>query len=136
MREEGADIIIVSAHSGAEKDLENTSNENQVRDMIVNTQDIDLVITGHDHSEYITSQVDKNGKEVQIINGGGRSVAKALINVTVEDGKKTLNTLDLSLIKLDSTIVADATVENAMKPYYDEAVEFVNKPLGTVVSVK
>lgn len=134
MKKAGCDVIIVSAHSGAESSLDSTSNENQIRDMIANTNGIDLVIAGHDHSQYIRTQANKDGKEIYILNPGGRSVGKAVITVKVAPytEKKTVEVSKIEQIRLDQNTPVDTEVESAMRYYYEKAVEFVNQPLGQV----
>jgi 2',3'-cyclic-nucleotide 2'-phosphodiesterase/3'-nucleotidase len=96
MKAAGCDFIIVSYHSGlgtTSGDLvfgENT--ENQVMRMISETNGVDMVIAGHDHSSSYSNNNYKNkdGKDVLVVNGGGTQLTQSVWTASVDSEGKVL----------------------------------------------
>ncbi|MGC8000774.1 hypothetical protein, partial [Salmonella enterica] len=82
MREDGCEIIIVAYHGGLGKADEELvfgiNSEDQGMRIIQNTEGIDLLILGHDHSNVYscTAAKDKVGREVPVVNGGGQELTR------------------------------------------------------------
>ncbi len=136
MREDGCEIIIVSYHGGlGDADKETVfglNSEHQGMRIIQNTEGIDLLILGHDHSTAYscTSVTDKAGREVLIVNGGGHALTKTVFRLT-EDAQGGLSckldeTEDLSL----ANYPPDPDLQNKIRPYAELADATLDLPVG------
>ncbi len=129
LEEAGCDIVIVAAHSG-EGSADNFNVESQVAYFVANTDGIDMVIAGHNHSVGTSTLHNKNGESVPCVNGGTSRLTKTVITLN-SDGTYSFG--DSSLINLgDNSLVNDEGLSAQIKPTYDAAVEFVNEPIGTL----
>ncbi len=138
---EGCDFVIISYHSGMgggniEGDLViGTNTENQIARMVAGNTGIDLVIAGHDHQSYRTRTTpDKNGNQIPVINGGGGSLARAVVSVSYDPKSSTFTTSveDLgnqSLSKLEN----DADLKKLIQPAATAAEGYVNAQYGTAI---
>lgn len=126
---ENCDIVIVAAHSG-EGSTSSFNVESQLAYFVANTDGIDMVIAGHNHSVGTSTLQNKNGESVVCVNGGTSRLTKTPITLN-SDG--TFSFGESSLINLgDSSLANDAELSTLIKPTYDAAVEFVNEPIGTL----
>ena len=134
MKAEGCDFIAVVFHSGlgaADGELTFSVNtENQVQRVIAKNSDIDLMVAGHDHSSGYSGNYykDKNGKDVLVVNGGGRELTKTVFTVT-KDSITVKSTENLKLNNYKS----DAALLEMIQPYADLASEYVNTVAGQAV---
>ena len=134
MKAEGCDFIAVVFHSGlGEADGELTfsvNTENQVRRVIAKNSDIDLMVAGHDHYSGYSGNYykDKNGKDVLVVNGGGRELTKTVFTVT-KDAITVKSTENINLRNYKS----DTSLLEKIKPYADLASEYVNAVAGQAV---
>lgn len=138
--DEGCDFVIVSYHSGLGRGNETgdltigTNTESQVSRMIANNTGIDLVIAGHDHQVYRDTTVkDASGKDITVINGGGSSLARAVISVSYDEKSgfsvEVTNPGNLSL----NNLANDAGLAALIKPAADAATAYVNSEFGTAI---
>lgn len=137
---EGCDFVIVSYHSGMggnniTGDLTiGTNTENQVARMVAGNTGIDLVIAGHDHQSYRSRTAkDANGRDIPVINGGGSSLARALLSVTYDaESGFSVTVADQGNLSLNS-LENDAGLTALIKPAADAAVAYVNAKYGTAI---
>jgi len=130
IEDEGCDIIVLSIHSGNGPAPDAAFNkENQIQHFISATEGVDLVIGGHDHTARNTVYKNKNGDDVQMVNGGGGNVTKTVFKLN-DDGTFALDSSEL--VALNNSVENDAELQELMKPYYDAAAEFVTEPIGTL----
>jgi len=129
-----ADIIIVSAHSGKSNDtntiVEGFSMESQIISGVQGSKDVDLYIYGHDHQQNIEKIKNKDGKEVYIVNGGGTAVTKSVFTVNF-DRKNKLSKCEVSSTPANlADYKNDKKLEKAETPWYKETIAWAEKPLG------
>lgn len=132
---DGADAIIVAYHSGLGTSVKpeeiqfGVNSENQILSMIANTEGIDLVIAGHDHSSSYsgTKYADKNGKEVPVVNGGGVNLTCTTFSIT-DSGIVFKEHKDLSL----SSYAADTALKAKIQPYAEAADAYVSQTVGSL----
>ncbi len=130
-----ADIVIVSAHSGRGTDdglnSEEFSLESQAIAGVQKSSGVDLMVFGHDHTPFIGTVTDADGKEVPMVNGGGSAVTKSVFTVTFdENGKYAGHTVRSNQLPLNA-YASDETLGATMQPWYDEAFTWASTPLGT-----
>lgn len=137
MKAEGCEFIIVSFHGGlgdADRELvfgENSTN--QGLRLLRETEDIDLLITGHDHTSSYSNQYYKNhaGRWVLVVNGGGQELTKSVIRFS-EDESGALTWKILESENLDpGRYDTDQALETKIAPYAERAAAEVEMPLGT-----
>lgn len=136
VKAEGADFIIVAYHSGlgdgaAPEDIVFGKNsENQVLSMIKNTEGIDMVIAGHDHSSSYSGRTyqDKADNEVIVVNGGGNNLTSTTFAVNADGTISLKKHEDLAL----SAQAADSDLKAKIQPYVTLASEYVNQVFGTI----
>ena len=138
MKAAGCDFIVVSYHAGlgtAEGDLVfEVNTENQVARMISETEGVDIVVAGHDHStNYSNTYIkNKNNEDVLVVNGGGSTLTNTVFEVKYDEkngfsiGVKSSENLDLS------TYQDDTGLAELMKPAVEEATKYVNQQYGTI----
>lgn len=129
-----ADIIIVSAHSGKSNDtntiVKGFSMESQIVSGVQGSKDVDLYIYGHDHQQNIEKIKNKDGKEVYIVNGGGTAVTKSVFTVDF-DRKNKITKCDISSTPANlADYKNDKKLEKATNPWYKETIAWAEKPLG------
>ena len=136
MREDGCEIIIVSYHGGLgeadDKLAFGVNSADQGKRMIHNTEGIDLLILGHDHSNAYsgTTAMDKAGREVLIVNGGGQELTKTVFHLT-EDAHGGLL---CELTETENLILAnfqpDPDLQEKIRPYAELADAALDLPVG------
>ena len=137
VKEAGADAVIVAYHSGLGdgadiEDIEFAVNsENQILSVIKNNTDIDMIIAGHDHSSSYSGRyyVDKEGKDVLVVNGAGNNLTKTVFGVKADGTLYVKSDESLAL----KNYAADAALKEKMQAYVDLASEYVNQVCGTIL---
>lgn len=129
-----ADVIIVSAHSGKSNDtntiVKGFSMESQIVSGVQGSKDVDLYVYGHDHQQNIEKIKNKDGKEVYIVNGGGTAVTKSVFTIDF-DRKNKITKCDISSTPANLTDYKnDKKLEKAVNPWYKETIAWAEKPLG------
>ena len=127
LRKQGADVIIIAAHSGVQRSAEDGA-ENQVAEIAKACPEANLIIAAHNHVAFDT----KSGVKAF----GGASFAGAVINgvPVIESGKdgKFVGKSDLTLKKVNGKwVVTAAKTENiSVKGIVDDAaIEKIAKPV-------
>ena len=137
LREAGCEFIIVSYHGGignADEPLAfGVNTENQGLRMLRESEGIDLLILGHDHSgSYSNTRCpDKNSREVLVVNGGGQQLTQTVIHFR-EDASGALaweigDSRNLDLGDFDP----DPELQQKMELYAALASAEVSRSLGT-----
>ena len=129
-----ADVIIVSAHSGKSNDtntvVEGFSMESQIISGVQGSKDVDLYIYGHDHQQNIEKIKNKDGKEVYIVNGGGTAVTKSIFTINF-DRKHKISKCNVSSTPANlADYKNDKKLEQAVNPWYKETIAWAERPLG------
>ena len=122
MKEEGCEFIIVSYHGGiGDTDISlffGANTESQGMRMIAETEGIDFLIAGHDHSTGYSNTFISNaaGKEVPLVNGGGQDLTKTIFRFS-EDTNGTLQWQMLSSENLQLRgFDTDSALEEKIRP--------------------
>ncbi len=137
VKAEGADFIVVAYHSGlgdgaAPEDIVFGKNsENQILSMIKNTEGIDMVIAGHDHSSGYSGSTykDQGGNDVIVVNGAGNNLTCTTFGIDASGSIYLKKHEDLPL----KNYAADAALKEKIKPYAELASEYVNQVCGTIL---
>ena len=136
MKEEGCEFITVCYHGGLggnEEELiygENTNH--QGLRLIAETEDIDLLIVGHDHNNQYSNNYYRNskGEEVLLVNGGGQDLTESIFRFKEgNDGKLEWEILSSENLKLENFAV-DEQLQEKIRPYAEECEIAVNEPIG------
>lgn len=136
VREKGADFVIVSYHSGLGEDIApeeivfGEQSESQVRSMISNTNGIDFVIAGHDHTDKYSGEVypNKDGKDIMVVNGGCNNLTRTTF-AFMSDGSVVLKDSENLALK-DYAI--DEALKEKIVPCVELANEYVNQNCGQI----
>ena len=136
MREDGCEIIIVSYHGGLGDDGEalmfGVNSENQGMRIIRNTEGIDLLILGHDHSTgySCTTAMDRSGRDVLIVNGGGQTLTKTVLRLSEDERGglicELVETENLDLYNYQP----DPDLQEKIRPYAELADAALDLPVG------
>ncbi|MFC4355206.1 bifunctional 2',3'-cyclic-nucleotide 2'-phosphodiesterase/3'-nucleotidase [Chryseomicrobium palamuruense] len=146
MKKEGADVVVVLAHSGFGDDI-HTVGEEDVGYLLTKVKGVDALVTGHAHSTFPDA---KNAPKLPNVD-----VATGLINgvPTVMPGKygSHLGVIDLELVKqgngwivssssselraISSDVTAvDQEIVEAVKTIHEKTLEYVREAVGTITS--
>jgi 2',3'-cyclic-nucleotide 2'-phosphodiesterase/3'-nucleotidase len=129
MKEKGADVVIVSAHSG-EEGAADLTEENQIKAIATKVSGIDAIVAGHVHN-VVADLTLKNpeGKVVPVVEPGKYAQNVSLIRIPVSaDGN--VGSAEISNVKMDATITADQAILDLAKPYQDATLEYVKTKIG------
>jgi 2',3'-cyclic-nucleotide 2'-phosphodiesterase / 3'-nucleotidase len=127
MRALGADVIVVSAHAGIDETYGYGRKENFVKFLANEVPGIDVILAGHAHAN-ISEQII-NGVLVTEPNYHTRHVSDIRITVTGSGS-------DWSVLSKSSKTEAmglyaeDPNLLKITKPYHDDAVAYINTPIG------
>lgn len=147
MRQAGADLVLVVAHSGI-GDEEYTVGEENVSYQLASLEGVDALVTGHSHAEFPSDFYKKfvgvdlergtiNGTPVVMAGKYGDRLGVIDLNVTYSEGKWQVNK-DLSrgsLRKIDtkSEEVNEKIIELA-KNDHEQTVAYVRQQVGTTTA--
>ena len=149
MRAQGADVVLVSFHSGPDKqppgnanepaswltdystwtDRGNLPNENLAVQIAEQVPGIDAVLSGHTHQpipkmvigDVILSQP----------NRWGSHLGKISIGVNKDSGAWKVVSRDSTLVPVTEDVPVDETVAAAVKSYHDTTLSYVDAKIGT-----
>jgi 2',3'-cyclic-nucleotide 2'-phosphodiesterase/3'-nucleotidase len=135
MLKEKADIVIISYHGGFERDLETgeqsetRTGENQGYQLCMEVEGVDVLLTGHQHR--LIEDTEING--VTVIQPGAQGTAVGHVEITIRNILGKWEVIDKKS-KLLSTqgFDSDKQVLNLIKPYEDEAQEWLDQPIGVI----
>lgn len=141
MKAEGADIVVVLAHTGyGDENTPNEKNKENAGYDIANVDGVDVVIGGHVHKSFKKEVKTKDGDTVQYIqplnNGRELGVAELKINVEdkadgttkfeIDDANSTIDTVSTKDVANDEALV------QSVKKYHDATEKYVNTPSGEI----
>lgn len=140
----GADVVILTVHSGQPGTAETIPEENQVTAIAEQTTGIDAIVAGHTHDVYgdnlapasskpyiKTVRNNKDGKPVHITEpkNGATYVSEVDIKLN-SDGTLSTDPIFTQANSL-ANVADDTNFEAAMQSYQDSTIEYVNTVLGT-----
>jgi 2',3'-cyclic-nucleotide 2'-phosphodiesterase/3'-nucleotidase len=131
MRGEGADVIVVAAHSGLDETYGYGRDENFVKFLANEVPGIDVILAGHAHAN-VAGQVI-NGVLVTEPNYHTRNISDIRITVTGSGSDWVVST------KSSTTPAMGATIEDPgllalTQTYHDTTVAYINTPIGTATA--
>jgi 2',3'-cyclic-nucleotide 2'-phosphodiesterase / 3'-nucleotidase / 5'-nucleotidase len=128
MRAAGADVIVVTAHSGIDETYGYGLAEDFVPTLANTVPGIDVIVAGHAHST-IASQII-NGVLVTEPNYQASRVSNIKISLTGSGSDWTVSTKS-STVDQVNTFAEDPTLLGLMMPYHNATVAYINTPIGT-----
>jgi 2',3'-cyclic-nucleotide 2'-phosphodiesterase/3'-nucleotidase len=140
LKKKGCDLVIVSAHSGADTSSSYGDAlpypENASTLVAQQVPDIDAILVGHAHVEiperFVTNQ--QTGKQVLLCEPYYWGMRLAVMNLTVEyhRRKKSWSLVSARSHLLNSNAAKeDGKVARAIRAQHDKVVAYVNAPIGT-----
>ncbi|MBZ9688995.1 5'-nucleotidase C-terminal domain-containing protein [Clostridium estertheticum] len=131
IKAEGADYVIVTAHSGLESAAD-TTEENQINAIATKVSGIDAIVAGHVHNVVNKTLVNPDGKNVIVTEPGkfGQNISQIDMNFDAA-GKMTLRTSAVSM----NSIVEDPAIVAIAKPYQDKTLEYTNTVIGKSTAI-
>ena len=140
MKKKGCDLVVVSAHSGADTSSSYGDAlpypENAASLVAEQVPDIDAILVGHAHKEipqrFVTNA--KTGKRVLLCEPYYWGMRLAVMNLTVEwQQRKSRWKLVRSHGQLlnSNTAKENGKVSKAVRAQHDKVVAYVNAPIGT-----
>ena len=149
MKKEGADVIVVLAHTGMGDEQMVEMEENATYDL-TKVEGIDAIITGHNHQNFpgdfnaLPGVNQQNGtiNGVPVVMPGSWGNQLGVIDLTIakEKGKWNVKQSQASLRaiydKNSKTSLADADPEilQAVKEDHEATVDYVRQPVGTTTA--
>ncbi|MGH4050152.1 MAG: bifunctional metallophosphatase/5'-nucleotidase [Clostridium sp.] len=135
MKNEGTDINIVSYHGGFERDLETgkaseiLTGENQAYELCMNVDNIDVLLTGHQHR--IVENILLNGVLVLQPGHNGSVIGKANIELTKNSGKWSITRKKSSVIEANGTQV-NKEILDVTHNIEDSTQTWLDTPIGHI----
>ncbi len=140
LKKKGCDLVIVSAHSGADTSSSYGDAlpypENASTLVAQQVPDIDAILVGHAHVEiperYVTNE--QTGKQVLLCEPYYWGMRLAVMNLTVEyhARKKSWTLVRARSHLLNSNAAKEnGKVAKAVRAQHDKVVSYVNAPIGT-----
>ena len=111
------------------------NTESQAYRAIRTTRGIDMVIAGHDHVADYSGMYCRNidGREILIVNGACTYLTNAIFNVTKNQSTGKFDIVCVTSENLPfSDFKEDAALKEKIKPYADEAEQFLNRKVGKI----
>lgn len=128
MRAEGADVIVVSAHSGLDESYGYGREENFVTRLANEVPGIDVILAGHAHANVAGQLI--NGVLVTEPNYHTRNISDIRITVTGSGSEWTVAAKS-STTPAMGTYAEDPDIKAITQPYHDTTVTYINTPIGT-----
>ena len=131
MRAEGADVIVVAAHTGEDETYGYGRDENFVKYLANEVLGIDVILAGHAHANIPGKLI--NGVLVTEPNYHGRNISDIRIQVSGSGSDWTVTAKSATSQSMNTTppTVEDPELAGFMKPYHDATVAYINTPIGT-----
>ena len=132
IKAEGADYVIVTAHSGLES-ASDTTEENQINAIATKVSGIDAIVAGHVHNVVNKTLVNPDGKNVLVTEPGkfGQNISQIDINFDTTGKMVAVRTTAVPM----STIAEDPAILAIAKPYQDKTLEYTNTVIGKSTAV-
>ncbi|MFT4083046.1 MAG: 5'-nucleotidase C-terminal domain-containing protein [Nocardioides sp.] len=136
LKRAGCDVVIVSAHSGADTSSsygDSLPPENASSLVAAQVPDIDAILVGHAHVEipqrYVTNEV--TGRDVLLCEPyyWGMRLAVMDLTLTRRHGRWTVSTATSQLLN-SNTVDEDAAVAAAVRSQHQIVVDYVNSVVG------
>ncbi|SFD40150.1 bifunctional metallophosphatase/5'-nucleotidase [Clostridium uliginosum] len=136
VKDEGADIVIVSAHSGqgggnSSEAQAGVLPENQADAIATQVSGIDAIVAGHAHVK-ANDLTKKNpeGKIVPIVESTKAATALAQLDINIDSNGKVSGISTKNVI-MDNSIAEDSEIVELIKPYQETILKYVDTKVGT-----
>lgn len=131
----GADVVIVSAHSGTSSPSD-TIPENQADAIAQQVSGIDAILAGHGHTGKTYTFKNPDGKTVTVVEPKNTDGIFSQIDINIDGNGKlvSINAANVDITK-DTTIVADPAILAIAKPYQDATLAYTNTVIGKATDV-
>ncbi|MBP3040720.1 bifunctional 2',3'-cyclic-nucleotide 2'-phosphodiesterase/3'-nucleotidase [Bacillaceae bacterium Marseille-Q3522] len=140
MKQAGADLIIVLAHTGIVPQEQGENAENAVYDLALKVADIDAIVSGHQHGLFPGTSYKGNliDNEKGTINGIPVVMPKSwgshlgVIDMTLQqvDGDWKVTDSQSKAEPITSVTEADPVITDAIKDAHNKTLEYVRTPVG------
>jgi 2',3'-cyclic-nucleotide 2'-phosphodiesterase/3'-nucleotidase len=131
MRAAGADIVVVSAHSGLDETYGYGREENFVKFLANEVPGIDVILAGHAHALVANQMI--NG--VLITEPGYHTRNISDIRITVSgSGTDWAVTARTSTAPAVASLAEDLDLLSLTDPYHTATVAYINTPIGTATA--
>ncbi|EHI99682.1 5'-Nucleotidase domain-containing protein [Clostridium sp. DL-VIII] len=125
----GADIVIVTAHSG-EEGASDVIPENQIKAIATGVSGIDAIVAGHAHSVINdTSLKNPDGKVVPVVEPGKWGNYVSQIDISI-DGNNNLSGIKTKNVAMDNTIAEDPNIVSLIEPYQEKTLDYTATVIG------
>jgi 2',3'-cyclic-nucleotide 2'-phosphodiesterase (5'-nucleotidase family) len=130
MKAAGADVVIVTAHTG-EEGTSDLIPENQIKAIATGVPGIDAIVAGHTHSLFGQhTYTNTEGKTVIVTEPGRWAQNISQIDIAVDETGKVTGMISKN-VKMDAIVAEDADIIAAAQPYQDETLRYIQTKLGT-----
>ena len=132
---EKADLIVLASHSGIDSDAQSDF----IRQLVSETNTIDLVFTGHEHRNGITQIANSDGNEIPVFSLSTKAavVGQAIVTYDKIAGTYTVDAKNVPMTARDENrktqplYEADPDLEAALKPYETATwQDYMLQPIG------
>jgi len=129
IKTDGADVVIVSAHTG-EEGLADVIPENQAKALATQVSGIDAIVAGHAHSTLNDlSLKNPEGKVVPIVEPGKWAQNVSQIDIGLDESG-TITGLTTKNVAMDSKIAEDPAITALVAPYQAKTLGYTSTVLG------
>lgn len=152
MRAQGAEVVVVSFHSGPDRqpngnandpatwltdyatwvDRGNLPNENLAVQIAQQIEGVDAILAGHTHQPIPKIMI--NDVIISQPNRWGSHLGKISLGVERAGGAWKVASRDAELVPVDAEVAVDAALAAATKDYHDETLAYVETPIGSAKS--
>ncbi len=147
LKAQGADIIIVLAHSGFGTETPSVKSSDTAY-ALTKIDNIDVVLAGHDHIDFPVSNkndvhyslpgVDKetglvNGKRLVMVKDSCRGIGVVDLNLKVDENNKVvIDNSSYEIRKVKEATASNQDIENTMAVWDAKLKEYCQKEVGTI----
>ncbi|WP_160686450.1 5'-nucleotidase C-terminal domain-containing protein [Clostridium sp. C2-6-12] len=129
VKSKGADIVIVSAHSGQETAAD-VLPENEINAIVAKVKGIDAIIAGHTHLKINDlSQKNPEGKVVPILESTKGATGLGQIDMNFDTNGKLCG-ISTKNVVVDNSIADDQEILDLIKPYQEATLKYVDTKIG------
>lgn len=131
MKAEGADVIVVAAHTGLDETYGYGREENFAKYLANEVPGIDVILAGHAHANVPGQLV--NGVLITEPYYWGRNLSDIRITVSGSGSDWTVTTKSSTTPKLEG-FAENPGIKAITQPYHDATVLYINTPIGTATA--
>ncbi len=134
VKDQGANIVIVSFHSGQESESD-VIPENQVNAIATQVSGIDAIVAGHAHTK-VNDLTQKNpeGKIVPILESTKSATGVAQFDFNLDSKGNVIGTSTKNVL-MDDSIKEDPEIVELIKPYHETTLKYIQNKVGTLTGV-